>query len=280
MNPLVSIIVPCYKQAQYLEDALNSVASQSYSNWECIIVNDGSPDNTEVIAQKWTTKDPRFIYIKLDNSGVCAARNTAIEKAKGEFILPLDADDRIGKEYVAKALEAFKNDIKLKVVYCKVEFFGDKKGVWELPDFSLVNLSRCNMIVCSAMYKKSEWHRIGGYDTEMIFGIEDWEFWISILKVGGGVKRLDYIGFYYRIKIKSRQKDLDLKKKQAMLEYISVKHVDFFVKHCGSFVSLTESLDKLESTIESNLNSEKFVIDVFCTKFFGFSIFNKYRRKA
>lgn len=280
MNPLVSIVVPCYKQAQYLEDALNSVLDQSYSHWECIIVNDGSPDNTEVIAQKWEKKDPRFLYIKLDNGGVCTARNTAIQKAKGEFILPLDADDRIGEEYVALALDAFKNDVKLKVVYCKVDFFGDKTGAWILPEFSLINLSRFNMIICSALYRKSEWQRVGGYDTNMIFGIEDWEFWISILKDGGVVKCLDYLGFYYRIKIKSRQKDLDLKKEQAMLEYISVKHVDFFVKHCGSFIALTESLNKLESTIEANLNSEKFVIDVFCTKFFGFSIFNKYRRKS
>ena len=64
MNPLISVIVPCYNQAQYLDECLQSVLDQTYQNWECIIVNDGSPDHTEEVAKKWTEKDPRFKYLK------------------------------------------------------------------------------------------------------------------------------------------------------------------------------------------------------------------------
>jgi glycosyltransferase involved in cell wall biosynthesis len=91
-NLLVSIIVPCFEQAQYLDEALLSVLDQTYTHWECIIVNDGSSDNTEEIAKRWVEKDGRFLLINKNNEGVCIARNTAIEKAKGVYILPLDAD--------------------------------------------------------------------------------------------------------------------------------------------------------------------------------------------
>ena len=66
MSPIVSIIVPCYQHAHFLDEALQSVLEQSYSNWECIIVNDGSPDNTREITEKWTEKDCRFVYLSLD----------------------------------------------------------------------------------------------------------------------------------------------------------------------------------------------------------------------
>ena len=71
----VSIIVPCYNQAQYLDDCLQSVLDQTYQDWECIIVNDGSPDNTAIIASVWTARDPRFKYIYKENGGLSSARN-------------------------------------------------------------------------------------------------------------------------------------------------------------------------------------------------------------
>ena len=69
MSTLVSIIVPCYNQAKYLKESLSSVLNQSYTNWECIIVNDGSPDNVDEIAENWTQIDNRFKYVKKENEG-------------------------------------------------------------------------------------------------------------------------------------------------------------------------------------------------------------------
>lgn len=74
----VSIIVPCYKQAEFLPETLDSVLSQTYSNWECIIVNDGSPDNTEEIAKIYQSKDTRIKYLFKNNEGIAIARNTGI----------------------------------------------------------------------------------------------------------------------------------------------------------------------------------------------------------
>lgn len=278
MSIKISVIVPCYKQAEFLEDALGSVLDQSFENWECFIVNDGSPDNTKEIANKWLALDPRFKYLEQTNLGVGAARNFGISHAIGKYILPLDADDKISSDYVALALNAFLEDTSLKVVYCKAEKFGNEIGISQLKQFSLFNLSRENMIFCTAMFRKEEWKRVGGYDSNMIHGLEDWEFWIAILKNGGGVKCLDIVGFYYRIKLESRQTQISSENYKNLFEYMSIKHADFFVQQYGSFMQMQTALEQKTTEYEYKLKSEKFAIDVFCSVFFGFSIFGKYHK--
>jgi glycosyltransferase involved in cell wall biosynthesis len=274
----VSVIVPCFNQAQYLDEALQSVLDQTYSNWECIIVNDGSPDNTEEVAEKWCKKDNRFKYIYKENGGLSNARNAGIETSEGEFILPLDADDKIGEDYIKLAVNAFVENTLLKVVYCKAEKFGDESGIWQLPPFSIYDLCLFNMIFCSAVFRKEDWKLVGGYDSNMIYGLEDWEFWIAILKNGGEVKCLDSIQFYYRIKSKSMIKDLDGNKTKYLNEYLSIKHADFFVKQLGSFQSLNLLYKNEQRNNRRKLKSKKFVMDLFCSTFFGFSIFGRYNK--
>lgn len=265
-NPKVSIIVPCYKQAQYLPEALQSVLEQTYDNWECIIVNDGSPDNTEEIAQEWVSKDARFIYLFKENGGLSSARNAGIAIAEGEFILPLDADDRIGKDYTLLAMKVFQEDPDLKLVYCKAEKFGEESGSWNLPVFSLFELARQNMIFCSALYRKEDWSRVDGYDENMIFGLEDWEFWIAILKNGGEVKCLDEVEFYYRISENSMARTVNIKHKEFSEKYVSKKHLDFLISNY-------DNLNKNRKMMKASLKSEKFVVNLFTNMFFGVKFF-------
>lgn len=227
-NTKVSIIVPCFNQAQYLDEALQSVLDQTYTNWECIVVNDGSTDNTEEVAKMWTEKDSRFKYLFQENKGLSSTRNFGITHANGEFILPLDADDKISPTYVALSAEAFQQDTSLKVVYCKAEKFGDESGIWRLQTFSLINLARYNMIFCSAMFKKRDWELVGGYDINLIYGLEDWEFWIALLKNGGNVKCLDEIGFYYRIKNNSMARIIKNEEREFSENYVSKKHIELY----------------------------------------------------
>ena len=271
----ISIIVPCYNQAQYLDEALQSVLDQTYTNWECIIVNDGSPDNTKQIAQKWVEKDSRFKYIYKENGGLSSARNEGITIAEGEFILPLDADDKIGANYLSLAIDVFQKDSEVKVVYCQAEKFGEEKGLWILPDFSLYQLSRENMIFCSAFFRKKDWEIVGGYDINMIYGNEDWEFWISLLKNEDekAVKRLAKVCFYYRVKKISMLKQINEFALKEIYEYLSIKHSDFFVKQFGTFFYLSNLINSNKAQILINSRSKKFVIDLFCKTFFGFTIF-------
>ena len=273
MTTKISIIVPCYNQAQYLDECLQSVLDQTFLDWECIIVNDGSTDNTAEISKNWLKKDKRFKYIFQENSGLSATRNKGIENAIGEFILPLDADDKISSEYCRLAIEEFSINKDLKVVYCQAEKFGLETGEWVLGNFSLESLAKFNLIFCSAIYRKIEWQKVGGYDIKMIYGLEDWEFWIAILKNGGEVKRLTDVGFYYRIKQVSMVTSLNDEKRKFSFEYLSVKHADFFVQQLGSFYSLNNSLKKANALSYKNVKSPKVVIDLFCKTFLGFTIF-------
>ncbi len=278
MSALISIIVPCFNQSQYLGEALQSVYDQTFLNWECLIVNDGSTDNTPEIAKKWVEKDKRFNYIFQENGGLSSARNLGVFHSKGIFILPLDADDLISSEYLSLAVTEFNEDPSLKIVYCKAEKFGEEVGSLELKPFTIKGMAKENMIFCTAMFRKTEWEKVGGYDPKMIYGLEDWEFWISILKNGGNVKRLEEVGFFYRIRMNSMLRTMNNENQKEMLEYLSVKHADFFVNQLGSFFELRSQVVEVEKHYKLKLESEKFAIDLFLKTFFGFTLFGKYKR--
>jgi cellulose synthase/poly-beta-1,6-N-acetylglucosamine synthase-like glycosyltransferase len=205
MKDLISIIVPCYNQAQYLDECLQSVYSQTCEDWECIIINDGSPDNTQDVANKWVVKDSRFRYYEIENSGVSSARNFGINQATGNWILPLDGDDKIGNNYLLLAKKEMQNNST--IIYCKAQYFGEKTGEFALEHFTKYELLYSNKIFCTAFFKKEFWENLQGYDETMKDGYEDWEFWIRIIfnknfKIK--IKKLNYVGFFYRIKKVSR----------------------------------------------------------------------------
>ncbi len=243
---LISIIVPCYNQAQYLSECLQSVSDQTYTNWECIIINDGSTDNTDSIASQWTAKDSRIKYIKKHNEGVCVARNTGISIANGEWILPLDGDDKIGNDYLRQAKEIMDSRPDVGLIYAQAELFGDECEIWNLPEYSFKMLLRSNMIYCTGFYKKEDWIKTGGYDVSMKHGWEDWEFWINLLgTTNKNVFRLDYLGFYYRIKKNSRNYTLARNDEQVKekIQYITTKHLNLYLNHIGTFHHLCDVID-------------------------------------
>lgn len=281
-NPLVSIIVPCYNQAQYLDESLQSVLGQTYINWECIIVNDGSPDHTEEIAKKWVEKDNRFVYLFQENWGICGARNFGIAHSTGVYILALDADDKIAMEYISFCINEFFNDKSLSLVYTNAAFFQEKEGFWKLADFNFRNFLLHNCIYCSAIFKREDFLKIGGYDGEMKYGLEDWEFWINLLSLypTPKVKKIEYLGFFYRIKVKSRNTVLfeDAEKEAQMMSVICKKHYLLYERNFGNYIKVIGNSNNNAKEFNYKLKSEKFVIDVFCKTFFGFTIFNKYKK--
>lgn len=255
MNPLISVIVPCYNQAQYLDECLQSVYDQTYPNWECIIVNDGSPDHTEKVAQRWLEKDSRFRYVYKENGGLSSARNAGIGVAKGEWILPLDADDKIGSKYLALAEREFINNPT--VVYCKAEFFGNVQKPWSIKYQNYESLKLYNQIFCSAFFKVSDWRISSGYDECMNLGREDWDFWLSILDENSLVVQLDYLGFYYRRKEDSM--DLTINQDEILLNNVENY---IYKKHLYNY--LTESPNAIKNWLIMNdkINNYKALLDI------------------
>ena len=122
----------------------------------------------------------------------------------------------------------------------------------------LEKLAIGNMIFCSAVYRKESWHRVNGYDKQLKYGWEDWDFWISILKNGGTVVKLNYIGFYYRVKKKSMLRDMTEEQIRYSSNYISVKHIEFIINFTGSPRFLCEKINNLEHQLDDLKKYEKF----------------------
>jgi glycosyltransferase involved in cell wall biosynthesis len=196
--PKVSVIVPCFNQGQFVEEAVDSVLSQTYLDFEIIIVNDGSTDKqTAKVLEKYN--NPKIRVIHTDNQGLGAARNNGIREARGVYILPLDADDRICPTYMEKAIRVLDENENVGIVYCEAMFFGEKTGTWELPEYQFSRLLlEDNMIFCSAFFRKSDWVRTSGYNSNMVYGWEDHDFWLSLIELGRDVHRIQEVLFYYR----------------------------------------------------------------------------------
>jgi glycosyltransferase involved in cell wall biosynthesis len=228
---LVSVIVPCYNMSAFLEETLQSVCASDYPDFEVLVIDDGSTDDSLVRARAFASRDPRVRVLTQPNSGVCAARNHAIREAKGVYILPVDADDRISPSFLSHAVAAMEANPQLKVVYCRAEFFGDRQGEWPLPPYSPELLARKNMIPATALYRRDDALTFGGYCTDELFR-EDWDFWLSMLEHGGEVLQLDEVGFYYRVRSGSRR-TLAAQNKRKMVGALNRRHPDYFRRYLG-----------------------------------------------
>jgi len=177
--PRVSVIIPCFNDGAFIDEAVNSVLRQTYRDVEIIIVDDGSDGETRERLQ--TYKQPSIRVIFKSHEGVAAARNTAIAHANGEYILPLDADDLIHETYIEKAVCVMDGESDLGIVYCGAELFGEQTGLWDLPEYSFERILLQNMIFCSALMRKADLEKVGGYNTNMTRGYEDWDLSLSLI---------------------------------------------------------------------------------------------------
>jgi len=225
MIPIISIIIPCYNQGRYLNDALQSIAALNDSSlYEVIIVNDGSTDAiTLSVLNEFETKG--HTIINQNNKGLGAARNTGIKAATGKYILPLDCDNKIKPEYIYESIKLLEEDPLLDVVYSNAEYFGDKAGLWESGDFNLQRLMIENYIDACAVFRKSTWEKIGGYDEKMpVMGYEDWDFWLRIAFNNGNFKYINKVLFYYRYSEKSMIRSIQKDRLTSIYSYMETKH--------------------------------------------------------
>lgn len=237
---LISVIIPCYNQGCFLSETLDSVQVQTYKNWEAIIVDDGSTDETRQVAEFYCAKDGRIKYIYQSNAGLSAARNTGVKNSHGKYILPLDSDDCIGAEYMELAVKAFTEKPNLSVVYCKAALFGKRKGEWKLPEYSFERMLARNCIFCSAFYKKEDFDKVGGYKVNMKYGYEDWDFWLSILDRDDEVYKIDSVQFYYRIRSKSMVRSLDKEKIRFLRKQLWQNHQRLYAQYS---IDITETFE-------------------------------------
>lgn len=197
----VSIVIPCYNQGATLREALASVEQVRNENViDVIIVDDGSSEaeTTKILGELARTG---HCVVSQPHRGFGAARNAGIRLAKGEFILPLDSDDRLRDVYLNDGVFLLRNNPRLGIVYSDAECFGERSGRWQIPEFDLLSLIRGNFIEACALFRKKLWEEVGGYDERMPWiGWEDWDFWLRAAYYGASFVHLPKVGFDYRVR--------------------------------------------------------------------------------
>lgn len=253
-TPIISVVIPCYNQAKFLSETLDSLLKQSFMDWEGIIVNDGSPDNTEEVVRTYLDRDVRFRYILKVNGGLSSARNCGISSAKGEYILPLDSDDILEPTYLEKALKVFQKVPETTLVYCLGNYFGVKEGPWDLHYEGYMRLLLGNSIFCSSLFRKKDCIRIGGYDENMRFGYEDWDFYIRLLNEQSIVYQIPEALFNYRTKEVSMLTVCEQTKMIEVHNYIYIKNIEKYIPYYGSAINSLGELMYYKRKVEKYRN--------------------------
>ena len=202
MNNLVSIITPSYNSELFIKETIESVLTQTYKDWEMIIVDDVSIDNSNVIIESYINRDDRIKLIKLkENSGAAVARNIAIKKAKGRFVAFLDADDL----WLTNRLEdriAFMKENDVDLSYSSYELInesGNSLGKILNPPASLTynDMLKENMIGClTAIYDTK---KLGKYFMPLIRKRQDYGLWLAILKQTSKAYKVPGVLAKYRV---------------------------------------------------------------------------------
>lgn len=192
--PLVTIVIPCFAQAQFLRDAIESALGQTHRPVEVVVVDDSAPDGwlVEALAREFGVRfvrTPRTL-------GPGGARNAGIAAGAGDYVLPLDADDILAEDYAERAVELLEGMPNAGVVYCKVQAFGAGGWTWEPPSgWSLRELVVANRLPNPSVYRRVCWEQTGGYPLDMLL-CEDWDFWIRIARSGWQLVRIpEYLVF-------------------------------------------------------------------------------------
>lgn len=267
-NFLVSIIVPCYNQAQYLDECLQSVLKQTYRYWECIIINDGSTDKSDEIAKKWVFKDSRFRYIYKENNGLSSARNTGLDLAKGDYIQFLDSDDLLEINRfelllsLAKEKRSSENQIlistfmtltsNLEVIdhpeFLKLEYFNLKNILygWD-KEFTIP-------IHCGLF---SSFYFLDFRFDEDLKAKEDWIMWLAMFSTNPEVLFVNKGLVLYRENQKGLTRNLDLMKKNLDLAIKKMQYLIPIEEYCNFLQTIIYSKNEEIKGLEEKINKQQ-----------------------
>jgi glycosyltransferase involved in cell wall biosynthesis len=248
----ISVVIPCYNHGKFLGEAVDSVLRSDFKEYEIIIVNDGSTD--PLTLRVFRDLDRRFsdnqavTILHQENLGLSSARNAGIQRAAGEYILPLDADNKIRPHYLRRAFEVLDQNSDTGVVYAYANLFGEKKGVWTFPLFDARKLLIENFVEACSVFRKKLWEECNGYDAAMVIGYEDWDFWICAMEKGWKFHLLQEVLFDYRVRKNSMASGCSIPENhRQVINYICAKHRDTFA---GNLSALISDIRERESFIQ------------------------------
>lgn len=226
-QPIVSAVIPCYNHGDYLVAAINSVFHSTHPAVEVVVVNDGSDDKKTLSVLSGLENHPNIQVVHQKNRGPSAARNVGISAARGEYILTLDADDKIAPTFIEQALSRLEKDESLGFAYSDVRMVGEGSYVRKLPDYNFYQLLWDCIVVSCVLARKEAFLSVGGYDKGMRNGFEDWELWIRLAKKGWHGIRIPEPLYEYHTE-RGEMMRLAREQHNKNVSYIRQKHGDIY----------------------------------------------------
>ena len=268
-SDLISVVIPCFNDDKFIEQAVESVLSQTYSNIEVIIVDDGSNTETKEVLKSLKPKITKLIT--QENKGQSTARNVGIKQAKGDYILVLDSDDYFEPTFCEKAIKVIKESNNVKLVTCYANLYYDNNKdscVFKPIGGTIKNFIISNCALGSAMFQKKDCLFNGGYDQSMKNGFEDWEFYIRLLKKGGSAYVIPEPLYNYRKRCNTTTSRAN-RIKYDLLKFIYLKHIDLYKENFEVFISHLlkrierEEKEKIKNTQRIDFKIGKFILQPF-----------------
>jgi hypothetical protein len=217
--PTVSVIIPCYGQAEFLGDAVASVVAQTWTDWEIVIVDDGSTDDTPQTARRLVEQYPqhRIRVLSQTNQGVSAARNNGIAVSTGRYILPLDADDMLQPLMLERTVALLEANRSISIAYTDWQEIGATSNILHAGPWERISMCVGNRILYCSLYRRGVWAVTGGYNPKQ--GLwEDYDFWLGCVESGVQGERIAEPLFLYRARPGTRSGDAEPRRVQLHRE--------------------------------------------------------------
>jgi len=227
-SPLISVVIPCYNDGAYLPETIARVKKQTFKDFEIIIVNDGSTDTATLQILDQLSKEGITVLHKA-NGRMSSARNYGVKHAKGTYIAALDADDYFHPSFFQKAVDILQANENTAVVTSYIQLFGEYSAVSKPRGGNEYNFLFSSQCPACAMVRKSCWDAVGGYDEQMVYGYEDWEFYIRITQQGWTIHVIPEKLLFYRQTKKSTHKNYTLTNRSKIIDFIVEKHKQWYI---------------------------------------------------
>ena len=217
-SPRVAVIVPAYGVAHLLGEALDSLQAQTLADWECIVIDDGAPDDVASAVAPYLS-DPRIRFMATDNRGVSTARNRAVAETAAPYIALLDGDDRFRPLYLGRAVAELERHPKARLATCNALIFGavpkprlcfeEKQSTLDGLRGSLADvLDRRFGVYIGTTFRRADFDAVGGFDEEMTHA-EDLDLWVRLMMLGGEARYIDEVLGEYRVRSSSASASAD-----------------------------------------------------------------------
>jgi glycosyltransferase involved in cell wall biosynthesis len=234
--PAVSVIIPCFNLGLFLDEAVASVEVQTFTDFELVIVDDGSTD--ALTLERLEAHRARHVrVIRTENHGLPAAKNVGFANTSGRYVCAVDADDRLEPQMLERSVAILEKNPEIAFVSHWLRYFGDASGDWKPERCDFPALLDMNTVNGAALVRRSAYDAAGGYDDAFRSGCEDWDFWITLVERGWSGHIIPEVLYNYRRRPDSMSRImLRDEGHPALYERLVAKHAAAYASHLAALI--------------------------------------------